>query len=66
MYGQKTAYRLIFCKIEIDLLEVDIDICHLIMQFKLVKYQMSHCYLCSKSKANMKKLYLEDFIADYF
>ena len=27
---------------------------------------MSHCYLSSKSKNNMKKRYFEYFIADYF
>ena len=36
------------------------------MYFKLVWYQMSHCYLCSKSKTNMKKWYFGDFRAIYF
>ena len=48
------------------LLEVDMDIYHLKMLFKLVRYQMSQCYLGSKSKTNMEKLFFEDFTADYF
>ena len=48
------------------LLEVDMGIYHLKMQFKLVRNQMSRCYLGSKSKTNMKMLFFEDFIADYF
>ena len=47
-------------------LEVDMGIYHLKMQFKLVRYQMSRCYLSSKYETNMKKLFFEDFIADYF
>ena len=66
MYGQKTAFWLILCKLEMELLEVDMGIYHFKMQLKLVRYQMSHCYTGSKSKTIMKKLYFEDFIADYF
>ena len=36
------------------------------MQVQVVRYQMFHCYLCSRSKTNMKKWYFEYFIADYF
>ena len=49
-----------------ELLLVDLGIYHLKMHFKVVRYQMSHCYLCSKSKTNMKKWYFECFIPDYF
>ena len=48
------------------LLEVDMGKYHLKMQFKLVRNQMSRCYLGSKSKTNMKKLFFEDFIANNF
>ena len=34
--------------------------------FKMVRYQMSHCYFCSKSKTNINKWYLEDFRANNF
>ena len=66
MYGQKTAFWLIFCKLEMELLKVDMGIYHLKMHFLVIRYQMSHCYLCFKSKTNMKKWYFEYFIADYF
>ena len=36
------------------------------MHLKVVRYQMSHFYLCSKSKTIMKKSYFVYFIADYF
>ena len=49
-----------------ELLDVDMDILSLKTQFELVWYKMSHCYLGSKSKTNMKKLYFEVFIANYF
>ena len=49
-----------------ELLDVDMDILSPKTQFELVRYKMSHCYLGSKSKTNMKKLYFEDFIANYF
>ena len=39
---------------------------HFKMHLKVVRYQMSHYYLCSKSKTIMKKSYCEFFIADYF
>ena len=49
-----------------ELLQVDKGIYHLKMHFLVIRYQMSHCYLCFKSKTNMKKWYFEYFIADYF
>ena len=49
-----------------ELLQVEIEIYHLKMDFKVVKYQMSQCYLSSKSKNNTRKWYFEYFIADYF
>ena len=49
-----------------ELLQVEIDIGQLKMHLKVVRYQMSHYYLCSKSKTIMKKSYFEYFIADYF
>ena len=49
-----------------ELLQVEIDIYYLKMHLKVVRYQMSHYYLCSKSKTIMKKSYFEYFIADYF
>ena len=66
MYGQKTAVWLIFCKLEMELLKVDMGIYHLKMHFKVVRYQMSHYYLHSKSKTEIKKWYFDYFIADYF
>ena len=48
------------------LLLVDMDIYHLQIHFKVVRYQMPHSYLCSKSKTNMKKWYFEYCIEDYF
>ena len=39
---------------------------HLKMHSKVVRYQMSHCYLCFKFKTNLKKLYVECFMAVYF
>ena len=49
-----------------ELLQVEIGIYHLKMHLKVVRYQMSHYYLCSKSKTTMKKSYIEYFIADNF
>ena len=66
MYGQKTAFLLIFCEIEMELFQVEMEIYHLKMHFKMVRHQMSHCYLSSKSKNNMRKWYFESFIADNF
>ena len=43
------------------LLQVEIGIYHLKMHLKVVRYQMSHYYLCSKSKTIMKKSYCEFF-----
>ena len=48
------------------LLQVDMDIYHLKIHFKVVRYQMSLSYLCSKSKTNMKNSYFEYVITDYF
>ena len=36
------------------------------MWFKLVRYQIPHCYLCSKSKTNMKKWYFEHVTANSY
>ena len=66
MYGQKTAFLLIFWQIQMKLLQVEMEIYHLKMHFKGVRHQMSHCYLSSKSKNNRRKWYFEYFIADYF
>ena len=66
MYGQKTAFLLIFWQIEMKLLQVEMEIYHLKMHFKVVRHQMSHCYLPSKFKNNTRKQYFEYFIADYF
>ena len=49
-----------------ELLQVDMGIYHLKIHFKVVRIQMSHCYLCSKTKTNMKKWDFGYFIADYF
>ena len=49
-----------------ELLQVEMEIYHLKMHFKVVKHQMSQCYLSSKSKNNRRKGYFEYFIADYF
>ena len=49
-----------------ELQEVKIGIYHLKMHLKVVRYQMSHYQLCSKSKPIMKKSYFEYFIVDYF
>ena len=54
-YCQRTAFQLVFCKLEIELLQVEIGIYLLKMHFKVVRHQMSHCYLSSKSKNNMRK-----------
>jgi len=62
----KTAFLLIFWQIEMKLLQVEMEIYHLKMHFKVVRHQMSHCYLSSKSKNNMRKWYFESFIADNF
>ena len=51
---------------EMDLLQVHMGIYHLKIHFKVVRHQMSHCYLSSKSKNNTRKWYFEYFIADYF
>ena len=53
-------------KLEMELPQVEMGIHHLKMHFQVVRYQMSHCYLCSESKTNMKKLYFEYFTAYYF
>ena len=66
MYGQKTAFLLIFWQIQMKLLQVEMEIYHLKMHFKVVRHQMSHYYLSSKSKINTRKRYFEYFIADYF
>ena len=66
MYGQKTAFLVILWQIEMKLLHVEIEIYHLKMHFKVVRHQMSHCYLTSKFKNNTRKWYFEYFIADYF
>ena len=65
MYGQKTAFLLIFWQIQMKLLQVEMEIYHLKMHFKVVRHQMSHCYLPSKFKNNTRKWYFEYFIADY-
>ena len=49
-----------------ELLLVDMDIYYSKMHFKVVRYQMSHCYLCSKSKTNMKKWYFDHFTANSY
>ena len=48
-----------------ELLQVEIDIYYLKMHLKVIRYQMSHCYLCFKSKPIMKKSFFELFIVDY-
>ena len=62
----KTEFWLIFYKLPMELLQVDMGNYHLKIHFHVVRYQMSHCYLCCKSKTNMKKWYIEYFIADNF
>ena len=64
--NNKNSFQLVFCKLDMELVQVDMGIYHLKMHFKLVRQQISHCYLCSWSKTNMKKGYFEYFIADYF
>ena len=54
-YCPKTAFQLVFCKLELEHLQVNMGIYHLEMCFKFVRYQMPHCYLCSKSRTNMEK-----------
>ena len=49
-----------------ELLQVDMGIYYSKMHFKVVRYQMSHCYLYFNYKNNIKKWYLEYFIVDYF
>ena len=49
-----------------ELLQVEMGIYSLEMCYKMVRYQMSHCYVSSKSKTNIKKWYLEDFRANNF
>ena len=61
---QITAFQMVFCKFEIELLQVDIGIEYLEMCFKLVRYQIPHYYQCFRSKTNMKKWYFEYFIAN--
>ena len=66
MHGSKTAFQLVFCKLELELLQVDMDIYHIERWFELVRYQMPHCYLGSKAKTNTKKWYFELFIANSY
>ena len=49
-----------------EFLQVEMGIYFLERCFKMVRYQMSHCYVCSKSKTNIKKWYLDDFRANNF
>ena len=65
-YCPKTAFQLVFCKLELEHLQVDMGIYHLEMCFKFVRYQMPHCYLCSKSRTNMEKWYFKHFIANSY
>ena len=62
----KTVFQLIIYKLAMELLQVHMGNYHLKIHFHVVKYQMSHYYLCSKSKTYMKKWYFEYFIAVYF
>ena len=66
MYGPKTAFQLVFCKLELELLLVAMGIYHIERWFNLVRYQVPHCYLCLKSRTNMEKLYFEQFIANCY
>ena len=62
----KTVFQLIIYKLAMELLQVHMGNYHFKIHFHVVKYQMSHYYLCSKSKTYMKKWYFEYFIAVYF
>ena len=53
-YCQITAFWLVFCKLEMELLQVDMVNYHLKNHFQLLRNQMSHCYLCSKCKNYIK------------
>ena len=37
---KKTAFQLVFCKLELELLQVDMDIYHIDRWFELVRYQI--------------------------
>ena len=56
MYGQKVALLLVLNKLETELLQVNMGFKHFEICFKLVRYQIPQCYLCSKFKTNMKKV----------
>ena len=62
----KNSFLAGFCKLEMELVQFDMGNYQLKFHFKLVSFQMSQCYLSSKSKTSMKKWYFEYFIADYF
>ena len=46
--------------------QVDMGNYNLKIHFHVVRYQMSHYYLYSKSKTYMKKCYFEYYITVYF
>ena len=58
----KDGFQMVFFKLEKELLQVDVAIYHLEICLKLVRYQMPHCFFCSKSKTNLNKWYFNHFI----
>ena len=66
MSWPNTAFQLVFCKFELEILQVGMGVYHIERWFILVRYQIPHCYLCSKSRNNMEKWNFEHFTANSY